>query len=387
VASAKEWLSREHGIDRKSRGTPRARRAKLNCSSDTGRRGPKMNRRLRLFAVVPFAVIACSSADDPVGVAVDSGAIDPTDVSQPPNDAVAAPADASVEPAIDASDAGIAADASVDGADDADADDAADAEGGDDGPHVYAVRDADWSDWNAGANGDGGLDMTGWTLVWRDEFDGPLDESAWTPSDLPVTWNHELEAYSPGNISFENGALVLEARVEDYLGRTYTSGKIDTDEKKSWTYGRFVARIKLPAVQAMWPAFWLLSTTGGWPAGGELDIMEARGRAPGESTCAAHWAGPTQPTHKMTTGRYVFPPPETIEGWHEYAMDWTTDRISWSVDGRVYMYMAWQLPFDHPFFMLLNLAVGGDFDYGVLPPADMPPQRMYVDWVRVYQKP
>jgi beta-glucanase (GH16 family) len=344
-----------------------------------GKRGSEMIRRLGFAAVVSFSALACSSEDQLAAAAVgDSGSPDPTDVSQPQNDSGAAPLDASVEDenlAIGQPDADAAG---------ADATGEDVWEGGPDA-RTYAVRDADWSDWNAAANGDGGgLDMTGWRLVWSDEFNGPLDESAWTPSDLAVPWNHELEAYSPSNVSFENGALVLEARVEDYLDCKYTSGKIDTDGKKSWVFGRFVARIKLPTVQAMWPAFWLVSATGGWPAGGELDIMEARGRVPGETSSAAHWAAPN---HVYVTGNYTFPAPQNIGGWHEYAMEWTDQMIIWSVDGKEFWRRAWQLPFDHEFFMLLNLAVGGDFDFGFAPPADMPPQRMYVDWVRVYQKP
>jgi hypothetical protein len=340
-----------------------------------------MNRRCSVALVLSWSVVACSPSEDVAPRAEDAGLVEDRaeDVAyrEERSDVGPAPADAFVarETKADESSPNDSPNESSDA-------------GVEDGPRSYVVRDADWSGWDGASNGDGGLDMTGWTLVWSDEFGGPLDESAWTASDLPVTWNHELEAYSPGNVSFENGALVLEARAEQYLGREYTSGKIDTEGKKAWTYGRFVAKIKLPAVQAMWPAFWLLSTTGSWPAGGEIDVMEARGRAPGEARSAAHWADPGDgaTTHRQQQSLYAFAPPQAIDGWHEYAVEWTNQRIIWSVDGKPYWSMAAQAPFDHDFFVLLNLAVGGDFDPGVLPPPDMAPARMYVDYVRVYQK-
>jgi hypothetical protein len=229
----------------------------------------------------------------------------------------------------------------------------------------------------------GSVSTVGWTLVWSDEFNGPtLDTTAWTARDLPVTVNDELEYYSPNNVTFENGALVLEAREEQKSGRTYTSGKIDTQGKKTWTYGLFVARMRLPATVAMWPAFWLLGV-GSWPAAGELDIMEAKGRVADNIGGTAHWSAGG---HQMSSGNYKFPTGQDITGWHEYALDWSSTELKWSVDGNVFKTFPWQKPFDNKFFLLLNLAVGGMFDGGKTPPANMTPQRVLIDYVRVYQK-
>jgi len=231
----------------------------------------------------------------------------------------------------------------------------------------------------------GALNPPGWTLVWSDEFDGPsLDTNAWTLGTGNPWSSSEVAYYSADNLIFENGALVIEAREQRINGRNYSSAKIDTHGKKTFTYGRFVARIKMPAVVGLWPAFWLLGTVGAWPANGELDIMEARGRLPKEIVGCAYWGadGGTQ----LSPTTYTFPGAEDITGWHEYALEWTAQDITWTVDGNVFKTLPWQKPFDTPFFVNLDLVLGGSFDGFKLPPANMTPQRMYVDYVRVYQK-
>lgn len=237
---------------------------------------------------------------------------------------------------------------------------------------------------DSGGGDTGSVSLTGYNLVWSDEFNGPtLDTTAWTASDLAAPWNSELEYYSPNNVIFEDGALVLEAREESKGGRNYTSGKIDTQRKKTWTYGLFVARMKLPATVGMWPAFWMLGTSGGWPSCGELDVMEAKGRVADNIGGTAHY---NEGGYKFSSGNYKFPAGQTIEGWHEYAIEWTSGQMKWSVDGNVFKTFDYGAPFNAPFFILLNLAVGGMFDGGKTPPANMTPQRVVVDYVRVYQK-
>jgi beta-glucanase (GH16 family) len=232
-------------------------------------------------------------------------------------------------------------------------------------------------------------DMNGtWHLVWADEFDGPaVDPANWTIIDTQDVKreinNKELEVYKPANVSIADGALVIEAREEPLMGQQYTSGKVTTRNLQSFMYGKFIARIKLPATPAMWPAFWSMGITGGWPACGEMDILEAKGRVPAETSGALHWGNGS-----MYTQINTFPAGTDLSDWHEYVAEWTATGIALSVDGRPFFSMNTQPTnsFNQPFYFILNLAVGGTFDNGVSPPPNMGPQRMYVDYVRVYQR-
>jgi beta-glucanase (GH16 family) len=200
-----------------------------------------------------------------------------------------------------------------------------------------------------------------------------------------------LEVYKPSNVSIVDGALVLEARAESITvgtaHRSYTSGKVTTQGLQSFQYGRLAARIKLPATQAMWPAFWAMGNNGGWPSCGEIDIIEAKGRLPGETSGALHW-GTDWAHHVYAWGPNTFPTGTDFTSWHEYAAEWTATYIKLSVDGTVFFTMDTQPTgyFNQPFYLLLNLAVGGTFDGGLIPPSPMAPQRMYVDYVHVYQR-
>ncbi len=245
----------------------------------------------------------------------------------------------------------------------------------------------------------------GWTFVWSDEFHGPdIDESIWTIVDTPGTkGNKELEYYTnrknaePGaNAFIEDDALVIEARQEALNGFNYTSARLNTQQHSvaQFQYGRMEARAKLPNVAGMWPAFWMLGTANlGWPEQGEIDIMEGKGRLPNWMSGALHRSSTpggagdivSVEPYTLTTGNFH-------DDWHVFAVEWDDQQIRWYVDSALFQTVPrpttttqpW--PFDAPFYFLLNLAVGGVFDNNVAPPADMPPQRFYVDYVRVFKK-
>ena len=181
----------------------------------------------------------------------------------------------------------------------------------------------------------------------------------------------------------------MKYRQESYMGASYTSGRIETSGKFSQRYGRFEARIQLPRGQGMWPAFWLLGddyAQVGWPACGELDIMESRGAAPGTVLGSMH--GPGGDSY---TQAYTLPAGGSFAaGYHVFALEWAPGEVRWYVDGALYeTQSADMLPasaswvFDHPFFVILDLAVGGGFG-GPVGGATPLPQSMLVDYVRVY---
>lgn len=255
--------------------------------------------------------------------------------------------------------------------------------------------------------------LEGLTLVWHDEFDGTeLDLTKWGyqigvrdeyHGKLGNTWywgNNELQYYTKDAVSVGDGVLTITARREECEGMEYTSARILTRDLASFTYGYFEARIKLPTVRGMWPAFWMMpqpsdpSSTrneyGGWSASGEIDIMEARGRIPNEIGNALHYGGNPH-VYSADPQRLDTP----ISEWHVYAVDWREDSITWYVDGveafKVTGSQWWtsasdddSAPFDKPFYLLLNLAVGGNYDGGIEPPEDFESASMIVDYVRVY---
>jgi len=244
---------------------------------------------------------------------------------------------------------------------------------------------------------DAGVAPPGWTLVWQDEFDGPeIDESKWVFEKKQPGWvNHELEAYTGNrreNARIEGGYLILEARHDNFEGNEYTSGRIRTEGKASWQTGRFEAKIQLPGGLGSWPAFWLMpdDQTKGWPACGEIDIMEEVGFDPDTIHATTHstaynWKSSTQRTATATASGAV-----TRD--HVYAMEWFDDRIDVFLDGVKYFTSkndgtgedAW--PFDKKFHIILNVAIGGDWGgaQGVDP--NVWPRQMRVDYVRVYRK-
>jgi beta-glucanase (GH16 family) len=238
-------------------------------------------------------------------------------------------------------------------------------------------------------------------LVWSDEFDGPLDQ---LPEQTNWTWdigngawgwgNNQLEYDTnlPENASLDGeGMLRITAREESYQGFDYTSARILTRDRIEIQYGRVEARIKLPVGQGIWPAFWMLGEnidSAGWPQCGEIDIMEYRGQTPGVILGTLH--GPGYSGGGGITNLVNITPESFHEDFHVFAIEWQSDRIDWFLDDELYhrVYRE-QVPgawvFDQPFFIILNIAVGGTF-VGAPDESTVFPQTMLVDWVRVHQK-
>jgi beta-glucanase (GH16 family) len=238
----------------------------------------------------------------------------------------------------------------------------------------------------------------GWQLVWHDEFEAAaLDPASWTFDLGAGGWgNRELELYtkSTDNVRVEGGMLVIEARAEEKQGMQYTSGRIKTQGRVSWTYGRIEARIKVPEGNGIWPAFWMLGENipiAPWPNCGEIDIMEVLGRQPEILHGTVH--GPGYSASSGPTKSFAFKTLASFASdFHLYAVEWDAERIQWSVDDVVYFavtpadvgpHKKWV--FDHPFFVLLNVAVGGTWP-GSPDDTTVFPQRMLVDYVRVWQR-
>ncbi len=276
---------------------------------------------------------------------------------------------------------------------------------------------------------------TEWTLVWSDEFDGDrIDRAKWGYDvDCWGGGNDEHQCYtkSARNAAIKNGKLVITARNEQVTGpalpehlrrgssaqeaevvRGMSSARLNTRRKAAWRYGRFEVRAKLPQGQGTWPAIWMLPEKdhyGAWAASGEIDILEAVNlgvqceKCPGgrENTILGtlHFGG-KWPKNLLKGEEVAFP--EVLDGgFHTYAIEWYPDRIIWKVNGRTYAerrMTEWSTtgsrkpgaPFDQPFHLILNLAIGGKLAEsrgvgGVRP--DGYPKRMEIDWVRVWQKP
>jgi beta-glucanase (GH16 family) len=241
-------------------------------------------------------------------------------------------------------------------------------------------------------------------LVWSDEFNGTdgsaPDASKWAIQTGGNGWgNNELEYYTapPQNVQVSGGNLVITAIKEDYTGadgvtQHYTSARMQTKGLFSQTCGRFEARIKIPKGQGMWPAFWMLGTdidTNPWPACGEIDIMENIGKEPAILHGSLH--GPGYAPGNVTAS-YTLPTGALGDDYHLYAVEWEAQQVRFYVDSTLYAtFTSANLPsgspweFNKPFFILLNLAVGGDWP-GNPDSTTQFPQQMLVDYVRVYQK-
>jgi len=244
-----------------------------------------------------------------------------------------------------------------------------------------------------------------WRLVWNDEFNGgngsAPDKSKWVVETGGNGWgNNELEYYTNrvNNVQMRDGALVITAKSEGYsdpegVFRKYTSARIKTLGKFSQKYGRFEARIQIPRGQGIWPAFWLLGDdigTRGWPGCGEIDIMENVGKEPDIVHGTIH--GPGYSGDKGPTSQFQLEDGKAFaDNYHLYAVEWEPQVIRFYVDDKLYATRTpADLPagakwvYDHPFFVILNVAVGGNW------PGDPDvhtklPQSMLVDYVRVYE--
>jgi beta-glucanase (GH16 family) len=241
-------------------------------------------------------------------------------------------------------------------------------------------------------------DRDGWNIAWHDEFDGAeLDRTNWIFDIGGNGWgNQESEAYTdrPENVRLENGMLVIEAREEPGMiaGQHYSSARIKTQDLHAWQYGRIEARIKIPNGQGIWPAFWMLGDNinqVGWPACGEIDILEYIGKEPDRIHATVHapgYSGGNGVTSSLATSA------ESLKNdFHGYAIEWDENEIRWYFDDQQYFKVtADDVPdkwaFDHPFFIIMNVAVGGGWP-GYPDKTTVFPQQMLVDYVRVYQKP
>jgi len=246
-------------------------------------------------------------------------------------------------------------------------------------------------------------------LVWSDEFNGnSLDLSKWQYEvNCDGGGNNELQCYTGGtrNIAVRDGNLVITARVEDYNGKKYTSGRINTKNTAAWKYGRFEARARLPEGIYAWPALWMMprdSVYGSWAASGEIDIMENRGGQNTEHSSTLHF-GAGWPNNKYEGSGSRYASQDLTKDFHVYACEWTPQSIKFFIDGvnfhtmqlssRSYgsLYNHNGAPFDQYFFFIINFAVGGGFfgaNANALTQAQArawPSPNFYVDYVRVYQ--
>lgn len=249
--------------------------------------------------------------------------------------------------------------------------------------------------------------LEGYELVWSDEFDKPNgsqpDTAKWVYDVGARVWgNHELEYYTrrSENVRIEDGKLVITARRESYVGAggarfNFTSARLKTQGHFSQAYGRFEARIKLPAGQGIWPAFWALGEnvdSAGWPKCGEIDIMENVGKEPGMNHGSLHGPGGKGTTSDMTATITLPAGHRLADDFHIYAVDWEPGAIRFYLDDHLYAtFYAAQWPtdgtwvFNHRFFLILNVAVGGDWP-GAPDDTTSFPQSMLVDYVRVYKR-
>ena len=243
-------------------------------------------------------------------------------------------------------------------------------------------------------------------LVWSDEFNGrSLDLGKWafdTARNKEGWWNGERQYYSAGrpqNIRMSKGKLVIEARHEkldpklfpDWGGQDYTSAKI-ISKGAGWIYGFYEVRAKLPCARGTWPAIWMLAVgMKEWPDDGEIDIMEHVGSEPHVVVASLHTGlfNHTKKTQRSAQKRL----PTSCSAFHRYQLDWRADTITVGVDDRAYMRVrndqpggkgAW--PFNVPFYMILNLAIGGDWAAAKGIDDAAMPQRTEVDYVRVWQE-
>jgi beta-glucanase (GH16 family) len=270
-----------------------------------------------------------------------------------------------------------------------------------------------------------------WVLVWSDEFDGDqVDPAKWdfdlgngffdykTHQWISGWGNDELQYYTrdSGNVFVKNGQLTIRAVKESIHGCGYTSARLKTRKRDgtplfSKLYGRFEFRAKVPWGKGLWPALWMLPVDdryGGWAASGEIDVMEIVGEKPREVLGTVHF-GSSFPKRQLVTHVHELPGGSTVADWHVYTVEWEPGEIRWRVDGELWATQnfwwscskledgagvdaarandlnPWPAPFDQPFYLVMNVAVGGDFP-GHPNAATQFPAELVVDYVRVYDK-
>jgi beta-glucanase (GH16 family) len=233
-----------------------------------------------------------------------------------------------------------------------------------------------------------GKNTSSYALVWSDEFNGSsLDQKNWNYNIGGHGWgNNEQEYYTDKNATVENGNLVITGKAETVDSNAYTSSRITTKGKHEFQYGKIEARMKIPTGQGLWPAFWMLGANidqVNWPQCGEIDIME---HINSDSTFygTLHWVN----SQKVSSGNKTKAAPDD---YHVYAIEWNADSISWLLDNKKYHSVEIKNninsteEFHKPFFILLNLAIAGDWPGQEVDQSKIPAQ-MIVDYVRVYQQ-
>ncbi|MDY3195452.1 MAG: family 16 glycosylhydrolase [Paracholeplasma sp.] len=240
----------------------------------------------------------------------------------------------------------------------------------------------------------------GWVCTWADEFEGDtLDLEKWNYEiDGGGGGNNELQYYTNKNTSVANSILTITAKKEEYMGRSYTSSRITTKYKGDFTYGRFIIRAKNPVGRGTWPAVWMMPTMnsyGIWPKSGEIDIMEYVGYDPTRVHGTIHTERFNHGLGTQLGGSVTLP--TANQEFHDYEIIWKPGTITWFVDGDQYYEVNYTpqftsdskyneaFPFDKPFFLILNLAIGGNWG-GVQGVDDsIFPAAFEIDFVRVYQ--
>jgi beta-glucanase (GH16 family) len=231
--------------------------------------------------------------------------------------------------------------------------------------------------------------------LWNDEFDGSsINLSNWSFDLGAGGWgNGEAEFYTsrPENVRVENSTLVIEARQEKYEGSYYTSARLKTQNLQSFQYGRIETRLRVPAGAGLWPAFWMLGAGyngSNWPDCGEIDIMEYIGKEPNLNMGTLHGPGYSGALGLTKWNRQKY---NIADDYHTYAIEWQADQISWFYDGMKYFTVTRADVGDRtwvgnqPFFIILNLAVGGQLP-GPIGLDTVFPAQLLVDYVRVFEK-
>jgi len=239
------------------------------------------------------------------------------------------------------------------------------------------------------------LSYANYSLVWNDEFNGTTLSSDWT-FDIGTGsggWgNNELQYYTNQNYLVDNGFLEITAKNQAFNSQLYTSTRLKTQGIKSWKYGRIDIRAALPYGQGIWPALWMLGdniSTVGWPACGEIDIMELVGGSGANDRTVygtGHWSD--NGTHAQQGGNKVLPSGKFSDEFHVFSILWNQNSITWLVDDVPYNTLNTTLAglseFQEKFFLIFNVAVGGNWP-GNPDGTTVFPQTMYVDYVRVFQ--
>ncbi|MBR4362932.1 MAG: family 16 glycosylhydrolase [Ruminococcus sp.] len=248
-------------------------------------------------------------------------------------------------------------------------------------------------------------ELDGYSLLWHDEFSGSaLDDSIWSMEARQPGWtNEELQEYTmqTDNIFTRDGKLVLKAIKTDENGKPYyTSGKVNSHNKMDFTYGKVVARAKVPEGQGLWPAIWMMpkdeSYYGQWPKCGEIDIMEVLGSDVKTAYGTVHYGEP----HAEQQGTVVLDSGSFASDFHDYSVEWEPGEMRWYIDDELYLTVndwftaeqgqddkPYPAPFDQPFFVQMNLAVGGTWPGDPDDSTDFDKAEFLIDYVRVYQKP